>query len=102
MKKLIYSIVLIPYLALAQQAPTGFGINGVGANANTFWARGGNTFGTSGNNIFGTMWNSPIYTYTDGINRMTVLGTVTTITNPITSITSTYRRSGFVGLNNLK
>jgi len=38
--------------------------------------RGGNFTGGLGgnNNIFDTMWNSPIYTYTNGINRMTVFG----------------------------
>ncbi len=28
-------------VSIAQQAPTGFGVNGFGVNASTFWARGG-------------------------------------------------------------
>lgn len=52
--------------------------------ANAAWYRGGNIpGGTAGNaNIFGTLWNSPIYTQTFGITRMTLMGT-----NPTGSIT---------------
>ena len=42
--------------------------------ANSAWYRGGNSnTGTAGvNNIFGTMWNSPVFHYTTGKQRMTV------------------------------
>lgn len=87
MKKinLLLSTSLITINLFSQQAPTGFGTNGVGANANTYWARGGNLFNNAGNNIFGTMWNSPIYFYTDGAQRMVLNGT-------------TGATSGFLGL----
>lgn len=57
------------------------------------WYRGGNTpasnpAGTS--NLFGTLWNSPIYTVTNGVNRMTLMGT-----NPPGSI------SGALGLGTI-
>jgi len=69
MKKitLLISTLLIGSFIYAQQDPTG------SPGGGAFWRRGGNTpAGT--NNIFGTMWNSPIYTYTNGINRMTIFG----------------------------
>ena len=52
--------------------------NTVPNNANSAWYRGGNNIGGTnpiGANIFGTMWNSPIYTYTNGVNRTKLNGT---------------------------
>lgn len=68
-------------ILLAQQTPTGPTINPnapVPQLAGHAWYRGGNNLGGIGGNknIFGTMWNSPIYTYTNGINRMKLNGTL--------------------------
>lgn len=62
------------------------------------WLRTGNIIAPT--DYLGTNNNQPLNFRTNNVQRMTVLGTVTTITNPATAITSTYRRSGFVGLNN--
>lgn len=65
---------LTSYVAFCQSPPTGTPpANNVNAQARAAWYRGGN-FNTFNNNIFGTMWNSPIYTYTNGINRTVVNG----------------------------
>ena len=42
--------------------------------ANNAWYKGGNTNALNSNNIFGTMWPSPIYTHTNGKNR--ILGAI--------------------------
>jgi len=70
MKKIttLIATLLIGSFIYGQQAPSGT------ANPNANWRRGGNTAGGGAPNIFGTMWNSPIYTYTNGINRMTIFG----------------------------
>ena len=69
---MLISALFIGGLMYAQQNSTGNPGN------SSDWRRGGNLiapFGQGGsNNIFGTMWNSPIYTYTNGINRMTIFG----------------------------
>ena len=69
MKKLLLTKIALglTIAAIAQQAPTGNSHPNPNYND---WFRGGNNGnpGTS-NNIFGTMWNSPIYTYTAGVNR---------------------------------
>ena len=91
MKKLTMLLfsILIGSSIYAQQAPTG---NATGA---VNWRRGGNLAGPGSPNIFGTMWNSPIYTYTNGIPRTTLLGTTTA------NIGGTnYNNSGHLGLNN--
>ncbi|OIO41420.1 hypothetical protein AUJ10_01010 [Candidatus Pacearchaeota archaeon CG1_02_31_27] len=63
------------------QAPTGTpppNINNVNQTSQSAWFRGGNfPVGFAGtNNIFGTMWNSPIYTYTNGIGRTKLNGNI--------------------------
>lgn len=93
MKKITILIgsLLIGSLIYAQQSPTGNGGN------SKEWHRGGNNaapFGQGGtDNIFGTMWNSPIYTYTDGINRARLNGTLTAPLNGVNQ-----NVSGFMGL----
>ena len=66
------STILIGSLTYAQQNPTGNPGN------SRDWRRGGNLAAPPGlggtNNIFGTMWNSPIYTYTNGVPRMKLNG----------------------------
>jgi hypothetical protein len=91
MKKItILASMLYSSIMLAQQVPTGTALSGNASNpnqavplANSAWFRGGNNpIGTAGfANIFGTMWNSPIYTYTNGINRMIVNGNRTSNIN---------------------
>jgi len=72
MKKItmLISTLLIGSFIYAQQNPTGNPGN------SRDWRRGGNLLAPPGqggsNNIFGTMWNSPIYTYTNGIARMLI------------------------------
>jgi hypothetical protein len=93
MKKHLTSIFLIcaASLTFAQQNPTG------GSGNSTDWRRGGNLNAPPGqggaNNIFGTFWNSPIYTYTAGINRLRVNGTLVT---PISGIAQDV--SGYFGI----
>lgn len=65
-------------------------------HANSAWYRGGNNIGGTnpvGANIFGTMWNSPIYTYTNGVGRMIVNGTKSP-----TILNATPNTSGYVGI----
>ena len=71
MKNKIYSgLIALSINAIAQQNPTGSpSVNNIN------WARGGNSIAGVNpniNNIFGTMWNSPVYHYTSGRNRMTL------------------------------
>ena len=74
-QKLYLGFIALSINSIAQQAPTGFGVNGTGANASTYWARGGSLqMNPPGNNIFGTLWNSPIYTQTMGKTRMAING----------------------------
>ncbi|MCC7332956.1 MAG: hypothetical protein IT232_10145 [Flavobacteriales bacterium] len=68
MKKITMCTLLLGSFIYAQQAPTG------GAGGGAFWRKGGNTIGGGNPNIFGTFWNSPIYTYSNGVNRMIVNG----------------------------
>jgi len=69
---------LIGSLIYAQQNSTG------NSAASKDWYRGGNIAANAGlggtNNIFGTMWNSPIYTYTAGMNRVLVNGNLYQLT----------------------
>ncbi len=60
--KILVASLIIGSIAYAQQPPTG------GAGGGAFWRKGGNNIG-NGFNIFGTMFNSPIYTYTNGVGR---------------------------------
>lgn len=65
--------VIAPMVAFSQTAPTGAPpANNVNSQARAAWYRGGNFLVNGANNIFGTMagFNSPIYTYTNGIARM--------------------------------
>ncbi|MCC7332731.1 MAG: hypothetical protein IT232_09000, partial [Flavobacteriales bacterium] len=79
MKKIvIVAAMLLSANLFAQTNPQGTPPpNNTNAKANAAWYRGGNfAVGTTppSANIFGTMWNSPIYTYTNGVNRMIVNG----------------------------
>jgi hypothetical protein len=62
--------------------------------ANNAWYKGGNTNALNSNNIFGTMWPSPIYTHTNGKNRMIVNGDKTTVINSYPGQVT----DGFVGI----
>ena len=79
MKKLSFTIYAIVYsiYAIGQQGQTGGPpVGGSTIQAGSSWYRGGNNSGGPGgsNNLFGTKWNSPIYTQTNGINRMKLNG----------------------------
>lgn len=77
-------LVLSNEALIAQEDPTGTppanitgpGLPDVRNNAQRSWYRGGNPNIGNGasNNIFGTLWNSPIYTVTNGVNRMKLNG----------------------------
>jgi hypothetical protein len=71
--------LISPVFCLSQQAPTSSSPPppNNGTNNNQFWSRAGNTNNTGTNNLFGTKWNSPIYTQTNGINRMKLNGDFT-------------------------
>lgn len=75
MKKItIVAAMLLSASLFAQQGPIGPAINpnvNTALKANHAWYRGGNNLGgpAGSKNIFGTMWNSPIYTYTNGVGR---------------------------------
>ena len=78
MKKitLLLSSIFIGSSIYAQQPPTNTapGGNASGRTSQRFWSRAGNLPSNGTNNIFGTMWNSPIYSYTNGIPRMKLNG----------------------------
>lgn len=67
-------------LLMAQTPPQGSPpTNNTNNRAASAWYRGGNNFGSinpPGANIFGTLWNSPIYTVTNGVNRMKLNGSL--------------------------
>ena len=75
---MIIGSLLIGSFIYAQQNPTGAGAN------SKDWHRGGNLNAPPGqggvDNIFGTMWNSPIYTYTNGVGRVFINGTLYQLT----------------------
>lgn len=85
MKKIknLFVASLFASYAFAQQPPTPNPAADPAAGqpvpqrGNFAWYRGGNvpTTGAATNNIFGTLWNSPIYFYTDGAQRMVLNGT---------------------------
>lgn len=64
--KILVASLIIGSVAYAQQPPQGGAGNGIN------WRRGGNFGGPGAPNKFGTFWNSPIYTYTNGIGRMLI------------------------------
>jgi len=68
--KILVAALLIGSVAYAQEPPQGTAGGGIN------WKRGGNSGGPGSPNIFGTsaLNNNPIYTYTNGINRMTIFG----------------------------
>jgi hypothetical protein len=81
MKKhfLLLGVLVNGAVAIAQQNPTNNNpVNPAqnGRNDRAFWSRAGNTDQNGSNNIFGTLWNSPIYTVTNGANRMKLNGSV--------------------------
>lgn len=81
MKKItMMAALLLSANLFAQTIPQGTPPGaGVAAKANAAWYRGGNlAVGTTppGANIFGTMFNSPIYTYTNGVGRARLNGTL--------------------------
>ena len=95
--KILLGLLLISSYSYAQP-PTGTpppNINNTSQTSQSAWYRGGNNpIGFAGtNNIFGTMWNSPIYTYTAGINRSRLNGT---LTSPLNGVNQNV--SGFMGL----
>lgn len=102
MKTKIYlGLIALSYNAIAQQNPTGTPPPGIISPPNLpntinqtekAWYRGGNinTGSAASNNIFGTMWNSPVYHYTSGQQRMVLMGQ-----NPAGSI------SGALGLGTI-
>ena len=96
--KLTTTALALNLFANAQTPPTGippFPVT-VPNNANSAWYRGGNNpSGTAGsNNIFGTMFNSPVYHFTSGKNRMIVNGDKTTTINSYPGQVT----DGFVGI----
>jgi len=85
MKKItIIAAMLLSVSAFAQEPPQGVPpATNTNARAVAAWYRGGNNaVGTTppDANIFGTMWNSPIYTYTNGIARVLVNGNLYQLT----------------------
>lgn len=86
MKKIFNLITagLFAVNAIAQQPPTPNPTSDpslplpVPQKGTVAWYRGGNAIaGPSGNaNIFGTMWNSPVYYYTGGLNRMALFSNI--------------------------
>jgi hypothetical protein len=99
MKKIKILITSILFGGAAFSQPIGNPpANNTNARAAAAWYRGGNNIGGTnpvGANIFGTMWNSPIYTHTNGINRMIVNGDKTPTLNGFNVNTS-----GYVGIGN--
>ena len=99
MKHKIYlSILVLGFNAVAQK-PTGPArgtFPPIAPNTSIPWLRGGNLVaGTGGfDNIFGTFFNSPIYTHTNGKNRMIVNGDKTTTINSYPGQVT----DGFVGI----
>lgn len=93
--KILVASLLIGSVAYAQLPPLG------NSSANANWRRGGNNLG-GGNppdaNIFGTFYNSPIYTYTNGVPRMIMNGTKTAGMYPAGINGHAFDRSGFVGI----
>ncbi|MDF1676303.1 MAG: tail fiber domain-containing protein [Vicingaceae bacterium] len=88
--KILVAFILFGSIAHAQLPPLGSSGN------STDWRRGGNnpiTGNPPNANIFGTMYNSPIYTYTDGVNRARLNGTLTAPLNGVNQ-----NVSGFMGL----
>ena len=88
--------VIAPVMAFSQTAPTGAPpANNVNSQARAAWYRGGNFLVNGANNIFGTMagFNSPIYTYTNGIARSVLSGNRTSTINGYT-----INNSGYMGL----
>lgn len=76
------TLLLLLYPAHAQVPQQGVppSNTSVNAQAGAAWYRGGNNgppSGLTGDNTFGTRWNSPIYTITNGQNRMKLNGDLT-------------------------
>jgi hypothetical protein len=83
-KKLkLLSLLMIVNGVYAQQTPTNTNPSGAasGLSSQQYWSRAGNNNSNGTNNVFGTLWNSPIYTVTNGINRMKLNGNYTSGTN---------------------
>ena len=76
---ILLCFITFPFFGRTQQVATGTAITNVNYND---WYRGGNNGNATSPNIFGTNWNSPIYTQTNGVQRMILMGTA-----PATSIT---------------
>jgi len=74
----ILSLLLIANGVYGQQNPTNNDPGGAasGTNNQQYWSRAGNTMANGTNNIFGTAagFNSPIYTVTNGLQRMVLMG----------------------------
>jgi hypothetical protein len=84
--KFLAASIFLSISAIAQP-PTGTPpATNTAARAAAAWYRGGNfPIGSTppGANIFGTMFNSPIYTYTNSVNRTRLNGTLTTTINAV-------------------
>ena len=74
----LLSLLLIANGVYAQQNPTNTNPGGAasGMQSQQYWSRAGNNNNNGANNIFGTLWNSPIYTVTNGVNRMKLNGSL--------------------------
>ncbi len=86
----LISSLLISTLIYGQLPPAG------GPGGGAFWRKGGNTAG-NGANKFGTFWNSPIYTYTAGVNRLRLNGNVAYTVNQVNKSFSGYMGIGPTG-----
>lgn len=97
----LLSILLIANGVYAQQPPTNTDPagNASGRNSQQYWSKGGNTDNLGTNNIFGTLFNSPIYTQTAGVNRMTINGNLTVPNPAFGFFPGNINTSGFVGIN---
>jgi hypothetical protein len=99
MKHKIYLSILVLGFNAVAQTPTGPArgtFPPIAPNTSIPWLRGGNLVaGTGGfDNIFGTFFNSPIYTHTNGKNRMIVNGDKTTTINSYPGQVT----DGFIGI----
>ena len=76
--KLVCALVITSLTTYSQAPPAGTPPANASTPAscpailNQAWFRGGNNNTITGNNIFGTMFNSPVYHYTSGQQRMIV------------------------------
>jgi hypothetical protein len=89
----LLSIIALTTMVYAQQPPQG--TSGGGA----FWRQGGNIGGPGAPNIFGTATtnNNPIYTQTNGVNRMKINGSLPYVVNTYPGVRDGYLLLGYSG-----